>query len=91
MSWLWDDLANNITATDSNDFEMTVEQAKIYQSMLSHNARVLSDGQGFTSRAQREAALEAKRAKVQLCEIKVRLPDGTSMITVFRGLETGQW
>ena len=91
MSHFGDALANNKAASDTNDFEMTVEQAKIYQGMLSHNARVLSDGQGFTTRAQREAAVEAKRAKVQLCEIKFRFPDGTSMITVFRGLETGKW
>ena len=80
--------AANITFHE-NDYEPTIDHAKIHQSRLKEvgrNKRLPTDAEI----AEQEAAQAEKRAAIKSVEIKVRMPDQSQVVDTFSDQDTNE-
>ncbi|KAK9332221.1 hypothetical protein V1520DRAFT_335543 [Lipomyces starkeyi] len=77
---------------DESIYEMTTVRAKAYQSLLTTKSRKLTEGGPMLTKELRQKQEVEKRAKVgkivQQCEVRIRFPDQTQLLSTFNTTET---
>ncbi|KAK9376760.1 uncharacterized protein V1513DRAFT_438051 [Lipomyces chichibuensis] len=86
-------LAPDMTPEPVNDYdesiyEMTTVRAKAYQSLLTTKSRKLTEGGPMLTKELRQKQEAEKRAKVGKCEVRIRFPDQTQLLSTFNATET---
>ncbi|KAK9431991.1 hypothetical protein V1505DRAFT_324722 [Lipomyces doorenjongii] len=73
---------------DESIYEMTTVRAKAYQSLLTTKSRKLTEGGPMLTKELRQKQEAEKRAKVGKCEVRIRFPDQTQLLSTFNTTET---
>ncbi|KAK9386776.1 hypothetical protein V1515DRAFT_603865 [Lipomyces mesembrius] len=73
---------------DESIYEMTTVRAKAYQSLLTTKSRKLTEGGPMITKELRQKQEAEKRAKVGKCEVRIRFPDQTQLLSTFNATET---
>ncbi|KAK9361866.1 hypothetical protein V1504DRAFT_450513 [Lipomyces starkeyi] len=73
---------------DESIYEMTTVRAKAYQSLLTTKSRKLTEGGPMLTKELRQKQETEKRAKVGKCEVRIRFPDQTQLLSTFNTTET---
>ncbi|KAK9312970.1 hypothetical protein V1522DRAFT_405455 [Lipomyces starkeyi] len=73
---------------DESIYEMTTVRAKAYQSLLTTKSRRLTEGGPMLTKELRQKQEAEKRAKVGKCEVRIRFPDQTQLLSTFNTTET---
>ncbi|KAK9469920.1 hypothetical protein V1512DRAFT_257334 [Lipomyces arxii] len=79
---------NPVPDHDETAFEMTTGHAKIYQSILTAKSRKLTEGGPLLTKELRRKQEAEKRAKIERCEVRIRFPDQTQLLSMFKASET---
>ncbi|SCU99957.1 LAMI_0G01948g1_1 [Lachancea mirantina] len=75
----------HLAQPEDTDYEMSLEQARKYQDMLSRNARPTN---GFLTKRLREKQQQDVAKPVEVCNVRVRLPDRTHIEASFSANDT---
>ncbi|KAK9245350.1 hypothetical protein V1506DRAFT_459323 [Lipomyces tetrasporus] len=73
---------------DESIYEMTTVRAKAYQSLLTTKSRKLTEGGPILTKELRRKQEAEKRTKIEKCEVRIRFPDQTQLLSTFKATET---
>ncbi|KAK9239987.1 hypothetical protein V1525DRAFT_417114 [Lipomyces kononenkoae] len=73
---------------DESIYEMTTVRVKAYQSLLTSKSRKLAEGRPMLTKELLRQQEAERKAKIEKCELRIRFPDQTQLLSTFNATET---
>ncbi|KAK9371049.1 hypothetical protein V1509DRAFT_615629 [Lipomyces kononenkoae] len=82
------DTPEPVNDDDESLYEMTTGRVKAYQSLLTSKSRKLTEGGPMLTKELRQKQEAERKAKIGKCELRIRFPDQTQLLSTFNATET---
>ncbi|KAK9451953.1 uncharacterized protein V1518DRAFT_409991 [Limtongia smithiae] len=76
------------TDFDEDIYEMSTGRAQAYQNLLTNKSRKLTEGGPMLTKELRRKQEAESRANILKCEVRIRFPDQSQLLSTFKATET---